>query len=86
MGRWTGVDQIEQALDVRVVLELLESFEGLQARVDEGRLVVKYAPSQSAIDDIFARVQQAGLDIRDISTKEVDLEDLFITLTSEKAA
>lgn len=58
----------------------------LQARVDAGRLVVKYAPSQSAIDDIFACVQKAGLDIRDVSTKEIDLEDIFVAMTSQKAA
>ncbi len=70
----TPIDEVPQALAT------------LQARVHEGKLVVKYAPSQSAIDDIFAHVQQAGLDIRDVSTKEVDLEDLFIAMTSDKAA
>lgn len=81
-----GVDSKEIFFTLETpITEVPAALEGLQARVDEGRLVVKYAPSQSAIDDIFARVQQAGLDIRDVSTKEVDLEDLFIAMTSEAA-
>lgn len=83
-----------QGVDSKEIFFTLESpiaavppaLSALQARVSEGRLVVKYAPSQSAMDDIFAAVQQAGLDIRDVSTKEVDLEDLFIAMTSDKAA
>jgi len=68
------------------IKQVPEALSGLQARVDGGRLVVKYAPSQSTMDALFARVQQAGLMVRDVSTKEVDLEDLFIALTSDKAA
>lgn len=82
-----GVDSKEIFFTLETPITMLPpALESLQARVDDGRLVVKYAPSQSAIDDIFARVQQAGLDIRDVSTKEVDLEDLFIAMTSDKAA
>ena len=82
-----GVDSKEIFFTLETpITELPTALSTLQARVDEGRLVVKYAPSQSAMDDIFARVQQAGLDIRDVSTKEVDLEDLFIAMTSDKAA
>lgn len=82
-----GVDSKEIFFTLETPIATLPpALESLQARVDDGRLVVKYAPSQSAIDDIFARVQQAGLDIRDVSTKEVDLEDLFIAMTSDKAA
>lgn len=78
-----GVDSKEIFFTLETpITELPKPLESMQARVDAGRLVVKYAPSQSAIDDIFARVQQAGLDIRDVSTKEVDLEDLFIAMTS----
>lgn len=82
-----GVDSKEVFFTLEApISEVPASLSSMQARVDEGRLVVKYAPSQSAMDDIFAAVQKAGLDIRDISTKEVDLEDLFIAMTSDKAA
>lgn len=58
----------------------------LQAGLREGKLTVKYQPSQAAMSDILARIKSAGLTIRDISTKEVELEDLFIALTSDKVA
>lgn len=54
----------------------------LQASVADGKLVIKYQPSQAAMGDILARVSSAGLVIRDLSTEEVELEDLFIALTS----
>ena len=54
----------------------------LQASLRDGKLVVKYQPSKAAMNDILARLQSAGLTINDISTKEVELEDLFISLTS----
>lgn len=82
-----GVDSKEIFFTLESPIEAVpHALSAMQARVSAGRLVVKYAPSQSAIDDIFAAVQQAGLDIRDVSTKEVDLEDLFIAMTSDKAA
>ncbi len=58
----------------------------MQASVRDGYLVVKYQPSLAAMEEILARVKAAGLTIHDISTKEVDLEDLFVSLTSGKAA
>jgi ABC-2 type transport system ATP-binding protein len=58
----------------------------LQATVRKGALAVKYQPSKAHMDEILARVNAAGLVIHDISTHEVELEDLFITLTSAKAA
>lgn len=53
----------------------------LQASLRDGKLVVKYQPSKAAMSDILARIASAGLTVNDISTKEVDLEDLFISLT-----
>jgi ABC-2 type transport system ATP-binding protein len=54
----------------------------LQASVREDKLVIKYQPSQAAMSDILARIHAANLTIADISTKEVELEDLFVALTS----
>ena len=56
--------------------------DGLQAEVKKGKLTVSYQPSKAQIDDILSRVHAAGLTIQDISTEEVELEDLFIKLTS----
>jgi ABC-2 type transport system ATP-binding protein len=58
------------------------SLESLQAHVANGKLIVKYKPSEAQVGEILAKVHQAGLTIRDLSTEEVELEDLFISLTS----
>ena len=54
----------------------------LQASIKGDKLVVKYQPSKAAMSDILTRMHSAGLVISDISTKEVELEDLFVALTS----
>ncbi len=45
------------------------------------RLVLRYRPSQTRIGDILFAVQQAGLNIADMTTLEADLEDIFLQLT-----
>lgn len=83
----SGVDSKEVQFTLAMPLaEIPAALRDLQATAREGKLVVKYQPSQAAMADILARVQAAGLTICDISTKEVELEDLFIALTSDKAA
>lgn len=52
---------------------------------DEGRLLISYKPSKAAIGDILEAVKNAGVTVQDISTKEADLEDIFIHLTSKAA-
>jgi ABC-2 type transport system ATP-binding protein len=55
------------------------------ASIRDGKLAVKYQPSKAAMEEVLARVHAAGLMIQDISTQEVDLEDLFVALTSAAA-
>jgi ABC-2 type transport system ATP-binding protein len=78
-----GVDskQVIFTLDAPLA-EIPPALAALQATLSNGKLVVKYQPSQAHIGDILARVAAAGLTIRDLSTKEVDLEDLFVAMTS----
>ena len=45
------------------------------------RLVVRYRPSETRIAEILDAVDQAGLDVADLSTHEPDLEDLFLDIT-----
>lgn len=52
------------------------------ATIRDGKLVVKYQPSKAAMNEILAKLQASNLTIQDISTHEVDLEDLFVSLTS----
>ncbi len=46
------------------------------------RLSVRYQPSRHRFDTVVAAVQAAGLGIVDVSTREADLEDIFLRLTS----
>ena len=42
---------------------------------------VHYSPSQTGIAEILASISDAGLAIKDLTTKESDLEDIFLALT-----
>ena len=52
----------------------------------ERRVVVRYHPSGMPISRILDAFAAAGLVIMDLSTEETDLEDIFLQLTSSKAA
>ena len=83
----SGIDSKEVAFTLEAPLgEIPASLAGLDASLRNGKLVVKYKPSESHMDSILTHLREAGLTIRDISTHEVDLEDLFVRLTTDKAA
>jgi ABC-2 type transport system ATP-binding protein len=48
---------------------------------DARTLVFHYKPSQADVGSILAALAESGLGVRDLSTQEADLEDLFLTLT-----
>jgi ABC-2 type transport system ATP-binding protein len=50
------------------------------------RLVLRYRPSRTRIGDVFAAVAAAGLSIRDVTSEEADLEDIFLRLTGNGGA
>ncbi|PZP87256.1 MAG: multidrug ABC transporter ATP-binding protein [Azospirillum brasilense] len=82
-----GVDSKEVFFTLASPLtEVPASLSDLQASVREGKLCVKYQPSKAAMEQVLASVRAAGLTIQDISTHEVELEDLFVALTSDQAA
>lgn len=54
-------------------------------KVSERQLSLVYKPSQNAIGQILMAVQVNGIGIVDLSTKETDLEDIFMQLTAKKA-
>jgi ABC-2 type transport system ATP-binding protein len=58
---------------------VLEGF-GTGLRPD-GRLAVTYRTGQSSVEQVLAAVRQAGVAIRDLSTEDPDLEDVFLALT-----
>lgn len=62
------------------------SLSNLQTKIDAGRLVITYQPSKVSIQDVLGQVQASGVVVRDLTTREADLEDVFIHLTSKKSA
>jgi ABC-2 type transport system ATP-binding protein len=48
------------------------------------RLVVRYQPSRNNINQVLAAVRDAGLVITDLSTRETDLEDIFLQLVQAR--
>lgn len=47
------------------------------------RLVFRFQPSRTGIAEILAALAKSGLQIADLTTKEADLEDIFLRLTRE---
>lgn len=82
-----GIDSKEVVFTfVQPITDLPPLLRAFDASVKAGKLVVKYKPSESQMDAILTAIRNAGLSICDISTDEVDLEDLFVRLTSDSKA
>lgn len=45
-------------------------------------LIIKFDPKQNSAGQIIAKIQASGMEIVDLSTKDQDLEDVFLRLTS----
>jgi ABC-2 type transport system ATP-binding protein len=60
---------------------------GHEARLDgPRRLEIRYRARETRVEDILDAVRGAGLGIQDLSTKEADLNAIFLRLTREQAA
>jgi ABC-2 type transport system ATP-binding protein len=80
-----------QRLDTRAVVvtpeepmeiaPLLEGFE-TKSRAN-GAFQVTYRTGQSSVEQVLAAVRAAGLHIKDIATEDPDLEDVFVSLTTQ---
>ncbi|MEO1136537.1 MAG: ABC transporter ATP-binding protein [Pseudomonadota bacterium] len=51
----------------------------------DGRLAIAYQPSQSQVAQILQHLTNAGVSVKDLSTVEADLEDVFLELTYHQA-
>lgn len=51
----------------------------------DGRLAIPYKPSKAQVAEILERLSSAGVGVKDLSTVESDLEDVFLELTYRKA-
>ncbi len=47
----------------------------------DGRLAIPYQPSKGEVAAILDRLQAAGIAVKDLTTVEADLEDVFLELT-----
>ncbi len=47
----------------------------------DGRLAIPYQPSATQVAEILERLSSAGVSVKDLSTVESDLEDVFLELT-----
>ncbi|NQV98186.1 MAG: ABC transporter ATP-binding protein [Rhodospirillales bacterium] len=54
--------------------------------IENRQLKFRYAPSKVSSGQILAAISAAGLTISEISTRETELEDIFLKLTSEPDA
>ncbi len=52
----------------------------------DGRLAIPYQPSKAQVAEILERLSAAGVGVRDLSTVESDLEDVFLELTYRAAS
>ncbi len=52
----------------------------------DGRLAVPYEPSKAQVATILERLSTAGVGVKDLSTVESDLEDVFLELTYRRSA
>ncbi|MGI9368896.1 MAG: ATP-binding cassette domain-containing protein [Ruegeria sp.] len=60
--------------------------QGVEAALrDDGSLVLQYRSNQTSAEQVLEAVRSAGIHIRDVRTKEADLEDVFISFTSSRA-
>ncbi len=64
------------------VQDLPQALRHLGAEVNElGQVVMSYAPSSHKMEMLLSAVHTAGISIKDLTTKESDLEDIFLQLT-----
>ena len=76
------IDSKQMSVTVAEAVEAVpEPLKGYNVELRNGRqLVFRYPPSKIHSGEILAAVQEAGLSIIDLTTRETDLEDIFLRL------
>ncbi len=65
--------------------QMPEVLKKIGARLNKGGdIVLQFSPSHISIGKILQKVQNASIEIADLSTQESDLEDIFLQITSHK--
>lgn len=55
----------------------------ISMRVD-GALVVTYHANETRVMDLLNQIRSAGVRVKDLATEEADLEDVFVSMTTDK--
>lgn len=77
-----GVDSKEIIFQFDAPLHAIPSnLAEYDATILDGNLHVQYAPSGAQMGQMLHLLHQAGLQVRDITTHERDLEDIFVAMT-----
>ncbi|GAB5457128.1 MAG: ABC transporter ATP-binding protein [Henriciella sp.] len=51
--------------------------------LDDGRLCIAFKSSETGIGRLLEKVREAGIGVADLSTEQPNLEDVFVSMTSE---
>ena len=80
------IDERELVLRLdRPVPDVPDGLRDFQTKTLEGnQLCVRYSASLHDVDEVLGAVHRAGYSIIDLTMREADLEDIFISLTSRK--
>jgi ABC-2 type transport system ATP-binding protein len=85
----TTAELVARVDDKKLTVTLAEPLLALPERLvpsglewlEPGKLMLRYNPSRAAIGMVLDAIGAAGLHIRDMTTEEADLEDIFLRLT-----
>jgi len=80
---------VQQVDDKTLTIALVEPLAALPAQLARlglalaapGRLIYRYGPSRTELGPLFTALKDAGFTIRDVTTEETDLEEVFLRLT-----
>ncbi len=81
------IDSKQMSITVAEAIDAVpEALKGYNVELKNGRrLVFRYPPSKVHSGEILAAIQEAGLNIIDLTTRETDLEDIFLRLIGAAA-
>ncbi len=85
----TTAQLVARVDDKKLTIALVEPIMALPERLastslhwlEPGKLVLRYNPSRAAIGMILEAIVAAGLHVRDVTSDQADLEDIFLRLT-----
>ena len=83
------LNQLDEKIIIIRPASTLSSLPGILQKIGAslnktGEIVIKFNPSHISIGNILEKIQDAAIEIADLSTQETDLEDIFLQLTSAK--